>query len=129
MPSPAMLRRVALVITDVSEEQIQILCIFSQHASVAITANVPSSSILVTLMMEELNSSETSVVTRVTRRNIPGGAILHSHRRENLKSYSTYLVFLIYKLATSTIIIIIVTEAEVHYMQPTWSREPYCTHD
>jgi hypothetical protein len=58
MASSGMLRHVAPVRTDVSEEL--------------------SSSILVTLMAEELSSSETSVLTGAKRRNIPEGAILLS---------------------------------------------------
>jgi hypothetical protein len=72
MASSGMLCHVALVRTDV-----------------AITSYgyIPSSPILITLMMEALNSSETSVLIRATWRNIPEDAILHSHRRGNLKSY------------------------------------------
>jgi hypothetical protein len=53
-----------------------------------VTASVvPSSPIIVALMKEALSSCDTSVLKRGTQRNIPQDAILHSHRRENLKSY------------------------------------------
>jgi hypothetical protein len=50
------------------------------------TAKVHSSPILVTLMMETIRSSATSVLERATRCHIQEAGILHSYRRENLKS-------------------------------------------
>jgi hypothetical protein len=109
MSSSEMLRRVALVRTDVSEERIfyiKVIRIGEVGITLAVTSNrrtlrrkqrmccllvaanvVPCSPILVTLMNEALNTSNTSVLTRASRRNIAEDAIIHSHRRENLKSY------------------------------------------
>jgi hypothetical protein len=92
MVSSGMLRRAALVRTDISEEPsasfIRILRLGELGATLLAASVVPSSPILVTLMKEALGSSETWVLTRATRRNIPEDNILHSHRRENLKSYT-----------------------------------------
>jgi hypothetical protein len=54
---------------------------------------VPNSPILIIVMMETMRSPETSVLTRGTRRQIQESNILHSHRSENLKSY-TAIIFL-----------------------------------
>jgi hypothetical protein len=44
-------------------------------------------------MMEMLRSTETSVLKRAAQRNIPEDGILHSHRSENLKSYTVLYYF------------------------------------
>jgi hypothetical protein len=90
MVSSGMLRRVALVRTDVSEElsaSFIRVTIGELGTTLAVTSNcnvrrllvtasvVHSSPILVTLMKEVLSSSETSVLTRGTRRNIPEDTI------------------------------------------------------
>jgi hypothetical protein len=81
-----MLRRVALVRTDLSEE---LSSSFISVRRLLVKASiVPISPILVTLMIEALSFYDASVLTRAAPRNITEDTILHSHRRENLKSYT-----------------------------------------
>jgi hypothetical protein len=92
MASSGMLCRLALVRTDVTSNRRTL-------RRLLVTASVvPRLPILVTLMKGALRSSETSVLTRAKRHNIPEDAILHSHRRENVKSYKWQVIF---KLAAS----------------------------
>jgi hypothetical protein len=86
MASSGMLCCVALVRTDVSEELSSSFIRMTRIGELGTT-------LLVTLMMEARRSSETSVLTSVTRRNIPEDVILHSHCHENLKSYIIHTEF------------------------------------
>jgi hypothetical protein len=74
MASSGMLGRVDLVRTDVSEELS--LVFLRSVRRLLVTASVVPSSPLVTLMKEALSSSETSILTRATRSNIPEDVIL-----------------------------------------------------
>jgi hypothetical protein len=79
-----MLRRVALVKTDVSEELsatfIRVKRIGELGTRLTVTSN---------LMKEALSSSETSVLTRATRHNIPVTAVkLQMFQKSRLSSLS-----------------------------------------
>jgi hypothetical protein len=76
MASSGMLRRVALVRTDVSEE-LSASSFFSVTRIGELGTTVTVTKILVTLIKEALSSFETSVLTRGTRCNIPEDAILN----------------------------------------------------
>jgi hypothetical protein len=61
------------------------------HQLLVMANVVPTLPILVTLMMEAIRSSETLLLTRDTRHNLPEDGILHSHHRECFSSYKNML--------------------------------------
>jgi hypothetical protein len=88
--------RVAFVRTDVSVERIASIIRVERISELGtvlqllVTVNVvPSSLIISTVMMETTRSSETSVLTRVTRRHIPEDGTLQytSHSENNTECY------------------------------------------
>jgi hypothetical protein len=86
-----MLRRVAFVRTDVSEELspsfIKVTRIGELGTTLAVTSN-----------RRHYVPPKRRCLHRATRRNIPEDIILHSHRREDLKSYIVPpMMFLAYK--------------------------------
>jgi hypothetical protein len=74
-----MLRRVALVRTDVSEEPGASFIRLTKIGELGTTQAATS------------NRTRLLVLTRATWRNNPEDTILHSHRRENLKFYKEYV--------------------------------------
>jgi hypothetical protein len=109
MASSGILRSVALVRIDVSEllstsiisvtriGELRITLVLTSSRRTLrrwlVTSNdLPSSPIIVTLMMEALTSFETSVLTTATQHNIPEDSIFHSQCRGNFKPYMKYFI-------------------------------------
>jgi hypothetical protein len=81
MSSSGILRHVALVRTDVSEEL---------SASIIGVTRIGERGTTLALMMEALGSSETSVLTSATRRNIPEDGILRNQKLSSESHSGSY---------------------------------------
>jgi hypothetical protein len=82
--------RIASIIrvTGIGKQGTRLAVTSSSVRRLLVTANVvPSSPTPVTLMIEAIRSSETAVLTRATRRNIPEEAVLHSIIHHMLRVY------------------------------------------
>jgi hypothetical protein len=100
MSSSGILHPVAFLRTDVSDKPIasivsvteigELLLVFLRSVlRLLVVANVvPTSPILVTVMLDAMFLLNVGFI-RAIQRNILEDAILHSHRRENLKIYKT----------------------------------------
>jgi hypothetical protein len=85
-----MLRLVVPVRTDILQELTssidRVIKIGDLRTTLAVTSNRRKMGSN-TMMMVALRFSESSVLTRATRRKIPEDSILHSHRSVNLSPY------------------------------------------